>query len=389
MSFVGSGLIVNTAGLYFDALGQDLGISRTAAAFPVSVRLIVSSLAMLLFGRVFSRLNLRVALSVCVIVCTTAFLACAWFDSAWQFDAAFAVMGASYVVPVTLAPPVLLSMWFPTRFGTVMGIAGCLSGLGGAVFNPLVSHMITAYGWRTAYAATGVTVLLLLLPFAATVMERPSPRNAPDVQKSQTNIPDASLSDSQKKYRRHLAFGLLLLSMVLLQIASGINQHVPAHELAVGLTLGQASMVVSARMIGSAVGKSTLGLLLDGRRPSLVMGLYSVIGWIGWIGIWLATSASIAMGASLCAGVGQAILLTALPWTIRQVAGEGDYARPLSVITATGQATVAIATTVHGLMFDATGSYSLSLAGNVAWYLVASTALIAALHLCRSGHVEQ
>lgn len=369
MSFVGSGLIVNTAGLYFDALGQDLGISRTAAAFPVSVRLIVSALAMLLFGRVFSRLNLRVALSVCVIVCTTAFLACAWFDSAWQFDAAFAVMGASYVVPVTLAPPVLLSMWFPTRFGTVMGIAGCLSGLGGAVFNPLVSHMITAYGWRTAYAATGVTVLLLLLPFAATVMERPSPRNAPDVQKSQTNIPDASLSDSQKKYRRHLAFGLLLLSMVLLQIASGINQHVPAHEL--------------------AVGKSTLGLLLDGRRPSLVMGLYSVIGWIGWIGIWLATSASIAMGASLCAGVGQAILLTALPWTIRQVAGEGDYARPLSVITATGQATVAIATTVHGLMFDATGSYSLSLAGNVAWYLVASAALIAALHLCRSGHVEQ
>ncbi len=119
------------------------------------------------------------------------------------------------------------------------------------------------------------------------------------------------------------------------------------------------------------------------------MGLYSVIGWIGWIGIWLATSASIAMGASLCAGVGQAILLTALPWTIRQVAGEGDYARPLSVITATGQATVAIATTVHGLMFDATGSYSLSLAGNVAWYLVASAALIAALHLCRSGHVEQ
>ena len=291
MSFVGSGLIVNTAGLYFDALGQDLGISRTAAAFPVSVRLIVSALAMLLFGRVFSRLNLRVALSVCVIVCTTAFLACAWFDSAWQFDAAFAVMGASYVVPVTLAPPVLLSMWFPTRFGTVMGIAGCLSGLGGAVFNPLVSHMITAYGWRTAYAATGVTVLLLLLPFAATVMERPSPRNAPDVQKSQTNIPDASLSDSQKKYRRHLAFGLLLLSMVLLQIASGINQHVPAHELAVGLTLGQASMVVSARMIGSAVGKSTLRLLLDGRRPSLVMGLYSVIGWIGWIGIWLAMSA--------------------------------------------------------------------------------------------------
>ena len=53
---------------------------------------------------------------------------------------------------------------------------------------------------------------------------------------------------------RSPAFLLLSAAMILLQIVSGINQHIPAYGISIGLTLTQAAWVVTARMIGASVG---------------------------------------------------------------------------------------------------------------------------------------
>ena len=375
MSFVGSGLLINTAGLYFDAISRDLGVSRAASALPVSIRLITSALTMLVVGRLFSRLNLRLALSLCMLICSAAFVACAFCSSIRQFNVAFAIMGVTYVLPVTIAPPVLLSSWFPDRFGTVMGISGCLSGFGGALFNPVVSMVITQYGWRMAYALTGLTLAILLLPFTMTVF-----RLAP--QSGNTTLPARhptmrKVEESAVSYISH-AFLLLISAMVMLQIVAGINQHISAYEISIGLTLTQGSLVVTSRMFGAAAGKFTIGPMLDRLHPPYVIFGFAVIGLIGWTGLWAANRPTAAIAASFLVGIGQGLLMVALPWTIRRVSGAADYARVLSVIDAAGQATVAIATTVHGLVFDLTGTYTPSLMTSIVLYGCAACCIIAA-----------
>ncbi len=72
--------------------------------------------------------------------------------------------------------------------------------------------------------------------------------------------------------------------------------------------------------------------------------------------------------------------MIALPWSIRRVFPGDDYARALSVINATGQLTVAIATTVHGLIFDMTGGYGASLTLNVLLYVLRNDAIITVAH---------
>lgn len=386
MSFVGSGLLINTAGLYFDAISTELGVSRAASALPVSIRLVTSSLAMLVVGRLFDRLNLRVALSLCMAVCSAAFVACAFCERMWQFDVAFAVMGVTYVLPVTIAPPVLLSSWFPRRFGTVMGISGCLSGFGGALFNPLVSAVITQHGWRAAYAMTGVTLAVLLLPFTLTVF-----RLAPvDGMRSADGATDASstlgaandFGDRPVPGRfsvwRAPAFLLLVASMVMLQVVAGINQHVPAYEISIGLTLTQGAPVVTSRMFGAAAGKFAIGPMLDRLPPPRVIAGFAVIGLVGWTGLWVANRPAAAISVSFLVGIGQGLLMVAVPWTIRRAFGAADYARTLSVIDAAGQATVAVATTAHGLVFDLTGTYAPSLMLNIVLYGCAAVCIVAA-----------
>lgn len=388
MSFVGSGLLINTAGLYFDAVSTDLGVSRAASALPVSIRLITSAGAMLVVGRMFDRLNLRVALSVCIAVCSAAFVACACCTRMWQFDVAFAIMGATYVLPVTIAPPVLLSSWFPTRFGTVMGVSGCLSGFGGALFNPLVSAVITDHGWRAAYALTGVTLAVLLLPFTLTVFRLAPARGGDGATAVPSSAPKpASASDGPSDAGRpRLAaptFALLVATMVMLQIVAGINQHIPAYEISVGLTLTQGAFVVTSRMFGAAAGKFAIGPMLDRLPPVRVYRGFAAIGLIGWTGLWVANRPTAAFAASFLVGIGQGLLMVAVPWTIRKASGAAAYARTLSVIDAAGQATVAVATTAHGLVFDLTGTYAPSLMINIVLYGCAAACLVTAYRRTR------
>lgn len=399
MSFVGYGLLINTAGLYFDAISRDLEVSRAASALPVSIRLITSALAMLVVGRVFNRLNLRLALSVCMVVCSSAFVACAFCTDMWQFNIAFAIMGVTYVLPVTIAPPLLLSSWFPERFGTVMGISGCLSGFGGALFNPIVSMVITQYGWRTSYALTGMTLAILLLPFTMTVFRlapqsesrsaTQSKRASQRIRQATANASSAGASSTAPRHTKtssdcrttlftNQAFLLLIAAMVMLQIVAGINQHIPAYEISIGLTLTQGALVVTSRMFGAAAGKFAIGPMLDHLRPPHVIFGFAVIGLIGWTGLWVANRPTAAIATSFLVGIGQGLLMVALPWVIRHVFGADDYARTLSVIDAAGQATVAIATTAHGLVFDMTGTYAPSLMINIVLYGCATCCIIAA-----------
>ena len=316
MSFIGFALITNTSGLYFDAISRDLHVGRAKVSLTVSIRLICSAISMAAFSRFSHRIRLRPTLIGCIGICAVGFLLCSRAYALWQFYLAFAVMGLAYVIPITLMPPILLAAWFPTHFGTVLGITGCLSGLGGAIFNPLISHVIASYGWRSAYLLTGAMLMVLLLP--CSYLLKPYPHGKLDT----ASAPNAKPAHDTRTKSGHLigmlrspAFLLLSAAMILLQIVSGINQHIPAYGISIGLTLTQAAWVVTARMIGASVGKLAIGSTLDRVRPQFAITLFAAIGTTGWFSLLFGANMEVAITASFLAGIGQCLLMIALPWS--------------------------------------------------------------------------
>lgn len=65
-------------------------------------------------------------------------------------------------------------------------------------------------------------------------------------------------------------------------------------------------------------------------------------------------------------------MLVALPWLIRKSFGQRDYSEILSIVS------MFVAVTLHGMVFDVTGSYVPSLIGNVVLYVIAIGAAIVA-----------
>ena len=163
---------------------------------------------------------------------------------------------------------------------------------------------------------------------------------------------------------------------VLLQIVAALVQHVSSHEIAHGLTLEQGALVVSGIMFGAAIGKATIGILLDYLKPELTIVIYSAIGLAGWGLMAVATTPTPAIAAGFMAGLGQGVVLVALPWVIRKSFGQRDYSEILSIVSMFGAVASAIAVTAHGAVFDAAGSYVPSLVGNMALYVVAAACMV-------------
>lgn len=394
MSFVGYGLIVNTSGLYFTSLESEFGVARTAVSLPVTIRDLIGALALSVAGLLMKRIKAKVMLSVSVAVCGASFIVCSMLNAIWQFDIMFALIGISMVVPVMIAPAVLLSSWFTKKLGMVMGIALGLSGIGGAVMNPIIAAIIKGWGWRNGYLVTGILLMVLILPFTLFIAkwspdashgeyafgdapELAAVRNGAAARES---VPAAGASASApvlagldaKKAFRTPTFIFIVVSMILLQIISGFVQHISSFEISNGLSLEQGAVVVTGIMIGAAVGKATIGMLLDKFHAEIVIGAYVIVSILGWIGVAVIGTPAVAVVAGFLGGLGQGYLLVAIPWMIRQAFGPRDYSEILSIATMFSNATLAIAVTLHGSIVDATGSYTPSFILVVAVYVVAT-----------------
>src|SRR5262249_20180035 len=64
----------------------------------------------------------------------------------------------------SVAQTLMLSRWFPTARGTVVGLALSGMGIGMFIFGPLSALLIERVGWRRAFLTLGIGVALLRLP---------------------------------------------------------------------------------------------------------------------------------------------------------------------------------------------------------------------------------
>src|SRR5205814_1442762 len=151
--------------IFFVALLDEFGWSRgaTAAAFSISsvVQGVLSPVIGMLVDRVGPR---RVMLGGAAMLG----LACVLASRIASLGSLYAVIGGLAAIglcAVSWVPSgTLIARWFAERRGSMLGLAFSGMGAGVLVMGPLAQWLITAYGWRAAYAILGLGTLLVLLP---------------------------------------------------------------------------------------------------------------------------------------------------------------------------------------------------------------------------------
>jgi MFS family permease len=151
--------------VFFVALLDEFGWSRgaTAAAFSISsvIQGVLSPVVGMLVDRVGPRRIMLGGAAVLGVACVLA----SRIGSLWSLYAVTGVLAATGLCAVSWVPSgTLIARWFAERRGSMLGLAFSGMGAGVLVMGPLAQWLITAYGWRAAYAILGVGTLLVLLP---------------------------------------------------------------------------------------------------------------------------------------------------------------------------------------------------------------------------------
>ena len=266
-----------------------------------------------------------------------------------------------YVCGGPLPNQVLLSRWFDKNRGKAMGFAYLGIGVGGAIV-PLLAHALTQrFGWQTALQILGGLMILIAFPMAWFVREQPEEGTASGA------APQSALRTAQSGPLPSLApvlkspaFYLLLAgSMCSIGAVGGTMQNLKLFlSLDVKLAQGEVAQIVSLVLVGSLVGRITMGYLADRFAKKYVMLLiYSIVACAIPL-LFVADVPAARYGFALLFGIGLGGDYMIIPLMAAELFGVKMLGRLMGIVlTADGIAEATAPMLVAGIR-DATGSYA-------------------------------
>lgn len=383
MMGVNIGLSFSCAGIFYKPVTDSLGVSVGMFGLYMSVMYIAATLMLPIAGRWLERWSARWLFAGSSALMGIVFLVFSLLTAVWQFYVAAIALGISVAFQLYLSFPTLVNRWFSVKVGLMMGICTAASGIGGMLFSPLIAWMITDFGWRWAYAACGLLILLVVSPLLA-ILLRSWPREKgllPYGEKPQAKTDGGTAAPAdgipyEKAMRMPVFYGVLIFSFLMMAVST-LNLFIPGYFESLDYTLEQASYAAAAVMAGVTVGKLLLGHIND--RNTLVGVLLSTVGGgIGLVlllvglGLWAGLAGCVLFGLAYSGVTVQTAMLT------RRVFGSLNYARIYSMVSIALAAGGAVASGGWGLLQEAT-SYSFIMATGAAALALCAILGVAAL----------
>ena len=170
VTLVGAAAFRSVPGVLMDPLHDEFGWSHGTIGAAVSVNLVLFGLFSPFAAALMDRFGVRRVVANALILVAAGSGLTVFMGEAWQLVLLWGVLVGVGTGSMSMAlVATITSRWFVARRGLVSGVLTAGSATGQLIFLPIVAHLATAHGWRTASLVTAATafavvplVLLLL-----------------------------------------------------------------------------------------------------------------------------------------------------------------------------------------------------------------------------------
>ncbi len=302
------------------------------------------------------------------------------------------MIGLGCVFLTYLIAGTLLPHWFSQNLGTAIAVAMAGLGLGGIIFNPVISALVNgngllgfAEGWRSAYVILGGFVTLVCLPLAIFVIrDNPSDRGVlPYGAGNVTEEKGVRISEGVEKSVavKSASFVWYCIMVLCFTLPGAIMSYLPAlaSQSAAGSRIS--GIIGSVGMFGAILGGFVIGAANDrfgAHIGGLVAGACGIAGFILMM-IGRDNPVLLLAGGALY-GIFYQINQVQMPAMVRMLYGDLDYDRIFPLGATISPWVGAVSFSLWGFLFDATGSYNVMLlAGITCGILTAVTGILAVI----------
>ena len=351
----GVGLLMNVSGLFFTPIAEELGLMKGTVSMTLTVGNICFSVGGLLCPKMIQKFRIRWVLIAATTLMAGGTAMLSLCNSIILMYIFHAIRGLAAGLAGFVLITLVINQWVHKNVGFITSITMGFSGLAGALFSPVVSSIIQKSGWRTAYLLIALFIVLLNLPAIFFV----PPMNVRARVKGEEG-------GEEEKVSRDRGYSITMVVVVAVYSASvcgaaALAQHFPGIVGERGLAAAVGATMLSISMIMNTGGKMLLGILVDkiGARRSL-----PVISVLVTAGLLLLMFVPVDWAMYVAAGLyGLCFSMSTIGVVsmTRDRFGLENYAKTYPTISLCGTASNAIFTAVIGFMYDASGSYRMTL----------------------------
>jgi MFS family permease len=359
---------------------SEFGVDRADASMPYTLTMIGFGLGGILMGRMADRFGVVIPIVIGAVCLGAGFVAASLVDSIWQFALLQGLVVGMLGSSATFAPLVAdASLWFTRRRGIAVAICASGNYLGGAVWPPIVQHLVETIGWREAYATIGIASTLLMLPLAMALRRRPpsqatvvsagdataapapgSPR--PAIAATSNGIPGISRGALQT---------LLCIAGVSCCVAMSMPQvHIVAYCGDLGYGAARGAQMLSLMLAAGIVSRLISGVICDriGGLRTLLLG--SALQGIALLLFLPFDSLASLYVISALFGLFQGGIVPAYAIIVREHFPAREAGSRVGVVLTSTLLGMALGGWLSGKIFDLTGSYDAAFVNGIAWNLV-------------------
>ena len=367
--FIPAGMLMNTPGIFYPVISEDLGVQTAEISAWMAICLLSAAVFQPWLGNVVARFHMRTLMLAGALTMVGVFLVFSAATQPWMFWAAATVTGFPFAACLSVGPATLINRWFNKHVGLLLGICAASSAFGGVVFMLVGQAIIESMGWRTAYLVYAAIIVVVCVPAVLLcIRDHPAdcglePYGDPDAATEeaageQAPAPTAAYAaDIERRARACMAtpaFILLLVSGFLMNVVCQVNGYLPKYVYWVNdqAALGLMPMAFVAGVVlssltqaGSATGKLILGAFSDFSVAKALV-LLCAGGAVGIACVWALPSTVFIVVGGFVYGFFLAAVLVLIPMLVRDIFGGGDlypvlYAR-VAIAPAIGGATANI-----------------------------------------------
>jgi MFS family permease len=344
---------------------QEFGIDRAGASLPYTVTTIGFALGGVVMGKLADRFGIMIPLIIASFGLGGGFMLGAWSQSYTQFLFTQAVLIGFLGCSATFGPLVAdVSQWFLKRRGIAVAIAASGNYLAGTIWPPILQHMISSFGWRTAYVVIGLICLICMLPLALLLRQRPhfDDRASPA---------SASGGASGLLPKPRFLQPLLVIAGLSCCVAMSMPQvHLVAYCADLGYGPARGAEMLSLLLGFGVVSRLASGLIADkiGGLGTLIAGsalqalaLFFYIPFDGLASLYI---------VSAIFGLSQGGIVPSYALIIRDHFPAREAGSRISLVLTATVLGMALGGWMSGEIFDRTGSYQAAFLNGIAWNIL-------------------
>jgi len=374
--FFSCGIFYYSYGVFLPTMCDELGWSRAAVAAGLSLGMLSVGLPSPLIGASITRFGPRINMVLGNLLAALGLAGVSLAQEVWHVYFFYSLSGLGVGFGMYMACTTVVNNWFIRKRSLGMGFVVAAGGLGGFLFPPLVTWLISAIGWQMSWVALAGIYFTFTVVIGGLILVRNKPEDLGQVPDgiSVEPVMEEGIDYRSRAYqspvdwqtkqamRKPVTWLIATLCAANFFAIGTVAAHQVAYLKDIGFTPMIAAMALSLVAGMSIVGRlgfGALALRFEVRHLAAASFAVQLIA----LAILLTTkNLTLIYIYTVLFGISYGALVVALPTFVGGYYGRTHYAQILGLILPLGMVAEAVGPVLAGAIYDATATYTLAFA---------------------------